>query len=88
MNTSDFVGAEVLATSTHEIPEIEYVRRLGERKHQLANIRVLHQRLWTYLIVAGLAGGVITWAAVSPHLISALWILLPLVVRPVHHPIA
>jgi hypothetical protein len=80
MNTSDFVGAEVLATSTHEIPEIEYVRRLGERKHQLANIRVLHQRLWTYLIVAGLAGGVITWAALSPHLISALWILLPSVV--------
>ncbi len=80
MNTSEFVGPEVLASTAHEIPESEYARRLGERKQQLANIRGLHQRLWMYLIVAGLAGLLVIWAALSSHLISAFWILLPSVV--------
>ncbi len=77
MNASEFVGRETLVSTEHEIPESEYVRRLGESKQQLAGIRGLHQRLWMYLIVAGLGGLVITWAALSAHLISALWILLP-----------
>ena len=80
MNTSEFVEPEALPSTAHEIPESEYARRLDERKQQLANIRVLHQRLWMYLIVAGLTGIVVTWAVVSLHLISALWILLPSVV--------
>ena len=78
MNTS--VGSGSLAGTTHEMPESEYVRRVAERRQQLANIRVHHQRLWMYLIVAVLAGAVITWAAFSLHLISALWILPPSVV--------
>jgi MutS domain V len=80
MNTSECVGPEALASTAHAIPEIEYARRLGKHKQQLANIRALHQRLWMYLIVAGLAGVVVTWAALSSPLISSLWILLPSVV--------
>lgn len=58
-------------------PESEYIRRLSEGRKHLANIRVHHQRLWMYLIMAALASAVVTWAAFSLHLISALWILVP-----------
>ena len=80
MNTSEFAGRGTLAGTAYEIPESEYARRLSERKQQLANISGLHQRLWIYLILAALAGIVVTWAALSLHLVSALWILLPSVV--------
>jgi hypothetical protein len=80
MNTSDFAGREAWANKAHEIPQSEYARRLSERQRQLASIRALHQRLWTYVIVATLTGIVVVWAALSSHLISALWILLPSVV--------
>ena len=63
-----------------EIPENEYARRLGERQEQLAAVRVLHQRLWTYLIGVALAGIVIAYATLSLHIVSALWIMLPSVV--------
>jgi len=77
MNTSEFAGREALTNSVHEIPESEYTRRLGERQRQLAGIRALHWRLWTYLILAALAGIVVTWAALSSPLVSTLWILPP-----------
>jgi hypothetical protein len=77
MSTSEFAGREALANIAHEIPQGEYARRLGERQRQLASIRGLHQRLWTYLIAAALAGAVVVWAARSSHLVSALWILPP-----------
>jgi Flp pilus assembly protein TadB len=80
MNTSEFAGREALANSVYEIPESEYTRRLGDRQRQLAGIRALHRRLWTYLILAALAGTVVTWAALSSPLVSILWILLPAVV--------
>ena len=59
-----------------EIPESEYRRRLTWREQQLAEIRVLHRRLWAYLIGAALASIVISYAALSSHMISPLWILL------------
>ncbi len=77
MSTSEFAEREALANIAHDIPESEYARRLSERQRQLASIRGLHQRLWTYLIAAALAGIVVAWAALSSHLVSALWILLP-----------
>ncbi len=80
MSTSEFAGREALTNTAHEIPESEYACRLSGRQRQLASIRVLHQRLWTYLITAALAGIVAAWAALSSHLVSALWILLPSVV--------
>jgi hypothetical protein len=80
MSTSEFAGREALTKTAHEIPQSEYACRLSGRQRQLASIRVLHQRLWTYLITAALAGIVAAWAALSSHLVSALWILLPSVV--------
>ena len=47
----DNVGARQLWPTNPESPESEYARRL-ERRQQLASIRALHQRLWTYVIVA------------------------------------
>jgi len=60
-----------------EVSTSEYTRRLERRQRQLADIRVLHQRLLTYLIVVVLAGIVTAYATLSWHLISLLWILLP-----------
>ncbi len=80
MNTSEFVGPEALVNPARGIPDSEYARRLGEREQQLANIRELHKRLWTYLIAAGLAGMVVTAAALAAHSISAVWLLLPTIV--------
>jgi Flp pilus assembly protein TadB len=80
MSTSEFAGREALTNTAQEIPNGEYTRRLAEMQRRLAGIRELHQRLWTYLITAALAGIVVAWAALSLHSVSALWILLPLVV--------
>ncbi len=87
MNNSEFArrgnSSSTAATALpSQLPETEYARRLGERQEQLAGVRVLHQRLWTYLTVVALAGIAITYATVSLHLISALWLLLPSVVIP------
>src|ERR1700722_14701695 len=60
-----------------EVSASEYTWRLERRQRQRADIRVLHPRLWTYLIVVVLAGIVIAYATLSSHLISPLWILLP-----------
>ena len=80
MSTSEFAGCEPLTNTAHAIPESEYARRLSERQQQLASVRVLHQRLWTYLIAATWLASLVAWAALSSHLVSALWILLPSVV--------
>jgi len=77
MSTSEFAGRKALTNTARETPDREYARRLSERQRQLAGIRGLHQRLWTYVIAAALAGIVVAWAALSSHLVSALWILLP-----------
>jgi hypothetical protein len=77
----DNIGACTSMTDTPSpVPENEYARRLAERQEQLAAVRGLHQRLWTYLIVAAVASVVIAYATLSSHLISTLWILLPSVV--------
>ncbi len=73
----DNVGVRTALTHTPETPEGEYTRRLGERRQQLAGVRVLHRRLWTYLIVIALAGVSIAYATLSLHLIPIFWILLP-----------
>ena len=86
MRNSEFVRCDKIGACTSvtdtpsQVPESEYTRRLGERQQHLAAVRGLHQRLWTYLIVAAVAGIVIAYAMLSSHLISALWILLPSVV--------
>ena len=80
MSTSEFAGREALTKTANEIPQHEYAHRLSERQCHLAGIRILHQRLWTYLIAAALAGIVVAWAALSSHFVSELWILLPLAV--------
>jgi len=77
MSTPEFSECEASTNTANETPDGEYARRLSEQQRQLAGIRVLHQRLWTYLIVAALAGIVVAWVAFSSHLVSALWILLP-----------
>lgn len=63
-------------------PENEYTRRLDERQRQAVAIRMLHLRLWAYLIVVVLAGIIIAYLAYVPHIISTLWILLPSVSVP------
>ena len=80
MNTFDFARREALSNEAHGIPQSEYARRLSERERQLASVRALHHRLWTYVIVAAFAGIVVVWASSGSHLISGLWILLPSVV--------
>jgi hypothetical protein len=79
MNVSELEQREKLPNTTHGIPESEYIRRLSERQRQLTGFRVLHRRLWTYLIAAALACLVVVFAALSWHSVS-LWILLPAVV--------
>jgi hypothetical protein len=77
----DKTGVCTSVTDTpSEVPESEYAHRLGERQQQLAVIRGLHLRLWTYLIVAAVAGIIIACGFHSSHPISTLWILLPSVV--------
>ena len=61
-----------------EIPASEYTSRLERRQQQLAEIRVLHQRLWVYLIAVVLAAIAIAYATLSLHLTSGVWTLLPL----------
>jgi hypothetical protein len=80
ISASEFVAREALSNKSHEIPQSEYTRRLRERQCQLADIRKLHQRLWTYLVVIALVGIAFAFVAMSLHLASAIWILLPAVV--------
>lgn len=70
MNDSEF------AQSTNGADR-EYYCRLKEREKQLTAIRGLHHRLWTYLIVFGIAGFVVAYVSLSSKLIPSLWILLP-----------
>ena len=81
MTDSEFVrrsnAGSPTALNKHEIPESEYSYRLKRREEQLAAIRGLHQRLWTYLIVVGIAGSVVAYVTLSSKLIPSLWILLP-----------
>ncbi len=76
----DKLGAGASVTNAPQIPESEYVRRLAERQEQLADVSVLHPQLWTYLIVVAVVGLLIAYVALSSHLLSTLWILLPSVV--------
>jgi len=80
MSTPEFARPQALRNLADETPDSEYARRLSERQQQLASIRVLHHRLWIYLIAAALAAVVIAGAALSAQLVSASWILLPSVV--------
>jgi hypothetical protein len=77
MSTFQFAGQGSLGHTAYGTPETEYTRRLSERQQQLAGIGALHRRLWTYLVVATLTSILIAWAALSLHLVSTLWILLP-----------
>ena len=79
MNTSD-CEEEALASNPCKSAASEYARRLQVRQRQLASIRKFHRRLWIYLGAAVLGGMAVMWAALSPHLISRLWIVLPCVV--------
>lgn len=84
MADSEFVRRGVadsptdLNNGTFEIPEHEYSCRLKKREQQLAAIRGLHHRLWTYLALVTLAGFAVAYVALSWKLIPSLWILLPL----------
>jgi hypothetical protein len=71
------VGAHASANTAQENPAFGYDRRLKDQEQHLAGIRLLHQRLWTYLTASALAGVMVGYLAVSSHL-SPLWILLPL----------
>lgn len=77
MSTTELGERVALPIPVHETPESEYARRSGERQRQLAGIGVLHQRLWTYLILAVLADIVIACVALSSHFVSTSWIFLP-----------
>ena len=85
MNTSEFGGYGIadscaaLSGSAARSPESEYARRLGERQQQLATTKVLHQRLWTYLIVVLACAGV-GYGAFSSDEVSLPWLLLPLTI--------
>jgi hypothetical protein len=71
------VSAHSSANTAEENPAFEYDRRLKDQEQHLAGIRLLHQRLWIYLIASALAGVIVGYLAISSHL-SPLWILLPL----------
>lgn len=60
-------------------PEREYAQRLAALKQQLEGIERLHERLWKYFVVAGLAAILTVYAGFSSHTISAIWTFLPLV---------
>ena len=77
MNTSKFAGPKASTNGAQEVPEKEYARRLNKRKRQLANLGILHWRLWACLAAGAITAMVLTWAALSLHLISMFWILLP-----------
>ena len=78
MNTSEC--DKTAASAPHESPESEYARRLRFRERQIASVTNLHRRLWIYMSAAALGCMIVTWAALSSHLISELWIVLPSVV--------
>ncbi|MGC2476774.1 MAG: hypothetical protein WA485_20740 [Candidatus Sulfotelmatobacter sp.] len=70
-------SSTALSNGGYETAESEYSCRLKRREEQLAGIRGLHQRLWTYLIVVAIAGLVVGYVTLSSRLIPSLWILLP-----------
>lgn len=76
MSTSEFARREA-PSPAHQTPATEYARRLSERQRRLVSIRALHQRLWIYLAATALAGTFVLWAALSAHMVSVFWILLP-----------
>ena len=78
MNASEC--EKTAASVPHESPESEYARRLQFRQRQIASVRNFHRRLWIYMGAAALGFMIVTSAALSFHLISKLWILLPSVV--------
>ena len=78
MNTSEC--EKTAACVPHESPESEYARRLHFRQRQIASVRNFHRRLWIYMGAAALGCMIVTSAALSSHLISRLWIVLPSVV--------
>lgn len=61
------------------VPESEYNHRLNEWRRKLTNLRALHHRLWTYLIIVVTGGIAITLATFSFPSISKLWLVLPFV---------
>jgi hypothetical protein len=74
-------NAGLLASSPStpsEIPTSEYIFRLDQRRRQLADIRILHQHLWTYLIAIVLAEIVVIYTTLLLRLIPTYWVLLPL----------
>ena len=77
MNTSKFAGPKASTNGAQEVPEKEYARRLNKRKRQLANLGILHWRLWACLAAGAITAMVLTSAALSQHLISMFWILVP-----------
>ncbi len=79
MNTSD-CEEEALASNPCKSAANEYARRLQVRQRQLASIRSFHRRLWIYLSATALGGIAVIWAALSSHIISRLWIVLPCMV--------
>jgi hypothetical protein len=79
MKSSEFAERANLPSLSYENPESEYTRRLQEQQRQLASIRHLHRRLWTYLAAVALASIVVISAALSSHLISKTWIVMPFV---------
>ena len=78
MHTSEC--EKTAASVPHESPESEYARRLQFRQRQIASVRNFHRRLSIYMGAAALGFMIVTSAALSFHLISKLWILLPSVV--------
>jgi len=77
MSKSEFERREALIHTERPTPASVYTRRLAERKLELADLRMLHRRLWACLIATALAAAVIAYGALALHLISTLWILLP-----------
>ena len=83
MTDSEFVRRSIVSSPTDlnngafEIPKDEYSCRLKKRQEQLAAIRRLHHRLWTYLVLVTLAGLAVACVTLSSKLIPSLWILLP-----------
>ena len=79
---SNISGSTALTNSPLEIPENEYNHRLNEWQRRLAEVRALHYRLWTYLVVVLVGGIAVTVATLSSPSVSKLWFVLPLVLIP------
>jgi len=81
--TAEFVQRSIVGSPTglnncaFETPENEYGCRLKKREEQLAAIRGLHHRLWTYLALVTLVGVAVAYVTLSSKLIPSFWILMP-----------